>query len=88
LAKALNKMLSRKGALFADHYHSHLLRTPTEVARALAYVRENACRHFGEIERDYYSSDHSEWGGLLASPAGWLLSVGWRLGGRRRAAPA
>jgi REP element-mobilizing transposase RayT len=44
LAKALNKLLERKGTLFDDHYHSHLLESPTEVARALEYVRNNARR--------------------------------------------
>jgi putative transposase len=87
LARALNKLLARRGTLFDDHYHSHLLRTPTEVARALAYVRDNARRHFGEIEVDYFSSAHAEWQDLLAAPAGWLLCVGWRLGGRRRSSP-
>jgi putative transposase len=79
LAKALNKLLGREGTLFEDHYHSHLLKTPAEVARALAYVRTNARRHYGrEIEDDYFSSDHSEWSDLLTLPVGWLLKIGWR----------
>jgi putative transposase len=86
LARALNKLLGRKGTLFADHYHSHLLRTPAEVANALAYVSDNARRHYGGIEVDYFSSDHGEWHGLLASATTWLLSAGWRLA--RRKAPA
>jgi putative transposase len=82
LAMALNKMLGREGTLFADHYHSHLLKTPTEVARALAYVRTNARKHYGKIEIDYFSSDHIEWGDLLAAPVSWLLGVGWKLARR------
>jgi putative transposase len=84
LAKALNKLLQRRGKLFDDHYHSHLLRTPTEVANALAYVRTNARRHYGGIETDYFSSAHLVWAELLAAPVSWLLSVGWRLAGRER----
>jgi putative transposase len=87
LAKALNKLLQRTGALFDDHYHSHLLASPTEVARALEYVRTNARRHYGGIEVDYYSSDHAEWRELLAGPVTWLLNVGWKLDKGRRAAP-
>lgn len=80
LAMALNKLLGRAGTLFADHYHSHLLENPTKVARALAYVRNNAQKHFGrEIEADYFSSDHAEWRDLLAAPVSWLRGVGWRL---------
>ena len=84
LAIALNKMLGRKGTLFADHYHSHLLLTPAEVANALAYVRTNAQKHYGRIELDYFSSEHPEWRDLLAAPISWLLDVGWRLARRKR----
>jgi REP element-mobilizing transposase RayT len=85
LAKALNKVLARKGSLFDDHYHSHLLATPREVAHALAYVRTNAQRHFGVPGLDYYSSDHIEWRDLLAAPVSWLLGVGWKLARTKRA---
>src|SRR2546423_688831 len=30
MARALNKVMSRKGAVFADRYHAHLLRSPRE----------------------------------------------------------
>jgi putative transposase len=82
LAKALNKTLGRKGGLFDDHYHSHLLGSPAEVARALAYVRNNARRHYGGLEIDYYSSAHAGWRELLAVPVTWLLGVGWKLAKR------
>jgi REP element-mobilizing transposase RayT len=87
LAKALNKLLGRTGTLFEDHYHSRLLKSPTEVARALAYVRTNARKHYGNIERDYYSSDHAEWRDLLAVPVTWLLNVGWKLARRITSPP-
>ena len=86
LAMALNKLLGREGALFDDHYHSHLLKSPTEVGRALAYVRTNAQKHYGGIDGDYYSSAHSEWRELLAIPVSWLLSTGWRMAKARRPA--
>jgi REP-associated tyrosine transposase len=83
LAKALNKVLERKGRLFDDHYHSHLLVTPAEVANALEYVRTNALKHFGVVAADYFSSGNDEWRDLVAAPGTWLLSVGWRPARRR-----
>jgi REP element-mobilizing transposase RayT len=47
LARSLNRLLQRKGSLFNDHYHSHLLKTPAEVAHALRYVLDNAEKHYG-----------------------------------------
>jgi hypothetical protein len=63
------------------------LKTPTEVARALAYVLMNAERHYGKPGADYFSSAHTEWRDLLAVPVTWLLNVGWKLAKRRRPAP-
>jgi putative transposase len=76
LAKALNRALGRKGRLFDDHYHSRVLRTPTEVAHAIAYVRTNAERHYGNEGLDYFSSDHPESRELVAAAVTWLLSIG------------
>ena len=77
LAKALNAALIRSGSLFADHYHSRLLRTPTELARAIRYVVENAAHHYGE--RDYsFTSRAPKAIEVLVRPVGWLLIVGWK----------
>ena len=81
LAKALNAMMKRAGAVFADHYHARLLKTPTELVRAIAYVLGNAARHFGQpaAPRDPFSSAVFERGdGVLARPLGWLLRAGWK----------
>jgi hypothetical protein len=78
LAKSLNKLLGRKGTLFDDHYYSHLLLTPAEVANAFAYVRTNAQRHYGDEGVDYFSSASAEWQALLATPVHWLLRGGWQ----------
>jgi REP element-mobilizing transposase RayT len=45
IARAVNKKLGRKGALFADRYHAHALKSPREVRNALAYVLNNARKH-------------------------------------------
>jgi REP element-mobilizing transposase RayT len=50
------------GRIFRDRYHSRLLRTPTEVRNAIAYVIFNAERHYrsaprrGDAMPDPYSS--------------------------------
>jgi putative transposase len=76
IAKALNAMMERVGAVFSDHYHSHVLRTPAELVNAIAYVLDNAARHFGIIECDPYSSAASR--DVLAAPKGWLARSGWQ----------
>jgi hypothetical protein len=45
IAKRLNKRLGRKGTVFGDRFHSHVLTTPSEVYFALKYVLLNARRH-------------------------------------------
>jgi REP element-mobilizing transposase RayT len=45
IAIGLNLMMGRKGPVFADRYHAHALRTPSEVRNALAYVRGNFASH-------------------------------------------
>lgn len=45
LARGLNRMMGRGGAVFADRYHAHVLRTPAEVRNALRYVLGNFASH-------------------------------------------
>jgi hypothetical protein len=49
IAKALNRMMGRRGTVFADRYHAHVLRTPAEVRNALAYVLLNHRSHMLRI---------------------------------------
>ena len=64
VAKALNRLWSRRGSVFADRYHERLLKTPLEVKRVLAYVLGNARKHVDEGHAlpnalgpiDFYSS--------------------------------
>jgi hypothetical protein len=87
IAKALNRVMGRKGAVFADHYHANILRTPTQVANTLAYVLLNHLHHFPEKApaytddpRDRFSSAWNEPGTdpPVVPALTWLLSVGWR----------
>ena len=45
LAKALNRLWGRSGAVFSDRYHDHVLRSPWEVRNAVQYVLNNARKH-------------------------------------------
>src|SRR5277367_589443 len=63
MAWGLNRVMGRRGTVFADRYHAHLLRTPREVRRAIDYVNDNSRKHAAEwgetYSRDYvdpYSS--------------------------------
>jgi hypothetical protein len=82
IAKALNRLMRRCGSVFADHYHSHVLKSPTELVKALAYVLGNYAHHFGGSPgHDPFSSsayDAPDRTRVLAAPLGWLLKVGWR----------
>jgi putative transposase len=73
IAKALNKMMSRSGRVFADHFHSRLLRSPAELTRAIAYVLGNALHHFGKGAIDAFSSVAPHGESMLAHPRSWLL---------------
>src|SRR5712692_10190892 len=81
IAKSLNALMRRPGAMFSDHYHSRLLRSPTELVNAIRYVLGNAAHHFAAAGRDAYSSESldRQWRPrLLAAPVGWLLRTGWK----------
>jgi putative transposase len=77
MAQALNALLRRRGRVFADHFHSRLLESPTAVVNAIRYVLENAARHYGGIVIDAFSSEDGDNAGVLAEPASWLLREGW-----------
>ncbi len=85
VARAVNRVLGRRGKVFADRYHAHQLRSPTEVANAVAYVLGNAMIHAARRGRavdpdavDFLTSyGHRQ---LVAQPHTWLLRIGWTLG--------
>ena len=51
LARAVNRVFQSRGAVLADRYHVHVLRTPREVRNALAYVLLNARKHAAKASR-------------------------------------
>ena len=85
IAKAINRVLGRRGPVFADRYHAHTLRTPTETANAIAYVLGNshvhAARRGHPIRLDAIDPLSSAANRqLVATPHTWLLRIGWTLG--------
>lgn len=94
IARGLNKLMGRRGAVIADRFHSRLLRTPKEVRNALAYVLQNHRHHHGgEHQFDIFSSaayfdgwtipcDFAPSPDPPVVPASlWLLTTGWRIHG-------
>ena len=80
LARGLNRLMGRAGAVLADRYHAHILRTPSEVRHAVPCVRENQRKHAalrGAVLParyvDPYSSLGREHGIVLPRPRTWLL---------------
>jgi REP element-mobilizing transposase RayT len=45
VARALNRLWRRKGSVFGDRYHDHVLRSPMVVKNALRNVMETATKH-------------------------------------------
>lgn len=91
IARAVNGLLGRSGAVFPDRHHARELKTPLEVRNALVYVLQNAKKH-GDVARDAFDAYSSAawfdgWTvdppALLAirppvaAPRTWLLRVGW-----------
>ncbi len=88
IAKALNRLMDRSGTVFSDHFHSRVLKTPTELVNAIAYVLGNHAHHFGGTAAiDPYSSaglTPDDRARVLAAPQTWLLRAGWRRARPRR----
>ena len=74
LARAVNRVFGRRGAVLADRYHVHVLRTPREVRAAIAYVLLNARRHAAKLGRALTA----RWRIDPASSGRWF--DGWRGG--------
>jgi putative transposase len=88
MARALNDSMKRSGKVFADRYHAHILKTPSEVGRARRYVLQNAAIHAARAgltagAPDELTSLHLP--DCASPPRTWLLAEGWW---RERGRPA
>jgi hypothetical protein len=71
IARALNRMWSRKGSVFADHYSARELHSTRQVRRALVYVLNNASKH-GIVLREPDPFTSAKWFD------GWVPVDPWR----------
>ncbi len=91
IAKALNRILGRRGRVWTDRFHARALRTPREVRNALVYVLQNWAKHVrGARGLDWRSSAiwFQGWATPMdllmkgtcpvVGPRTWLAAVGWR----------
>ena len=95
IARAINRLLGRKGAAFKDRFHSRVLNTPRQVRHALAYVLCNARKHRCAPALPQWLDPCSSarafdgWRGIapdprdvpVVPPLTWLLTKGWRRAG-------
>jgi REP-associated tyrosine transposase len=68
IARALNRLMRRRGNVLGDRYHAHILKTPTEVKRARHYLLTNAHKHYGWVGADPYASQAA-----VVAPETWML---------------
>src|SRR5262249_35847921 len=90
VARAVNRLLGRRGRVWGDRFHARLLKTPREVRNALVYVLNNFRKHVrGARGTDPCSSARWFGGWRTGSPdidtaaptaraATWLARIGWR----------
>jgi len=88
LARRLNKLSGRRGAVFADRYHAHPLKTPRETKHAVRYVLTNHRHHTLEylpmgwtdaLASSRFTQERPGRDAPVVAPSVWLLRVGWRL---------
>ena len=83
IAKGINVVMMRaKGRVFADRYHVHVLKSPTEVARAIKYVVGNQqihrTRQGDPIRGEFHDPYSTRIDRPFTTPTTWLLATGWR----------
>lgn len=78
IVRKVNRVFRRRGRLFADRFHGHVLQKPTEVRHALRYVLLNAHKDLARtrtrlIGLDAYSSGKyfDGWADVKAKPPPW-----------------
>ena len=90
VAKAVNRILGRRGTVWGDRYHARTLASPREVRNALIYVLQNWKKHVPGA-RGLDSRSSAAWftgwrtpiaRTLRASPIAaartWLARIGWQ----------
>ncbi|TMA88299.1 MAG: hypothetical protein E6J71_11110 [Deltaproteobacteria bacterium] len=90
LAKAVNRVLGRRGSVWSDRFHARPLKTPREVRNGLVYVLQNWRKHLpavGGIDPCSSAPWFTGWRKASSSMSGpppvsppctWLAAVGWQ----------
>jgi REP element-mobilizing transposase RayT len=89
MVHAVHNALGHGGAVFADRYHAHQLKTPRETRVALLYVLQNWAKHGSGGDYDPRSSAlwFDGWtrppptpveAPIVARGQTWLVRIGWR----------
>ena len=76
IARALNVLERRRGAVFPDRFHSRALRSPREVSHVLRYVLRNTERHGGRPGIDpFCSAGLAQPENAVAEARTWLVRI-------------
>ena len=90
LARATNRVLARRGAVWAGRYHARALRTPREVRAGIVYVLQDWKKHRRNTQGLDGRSSAAWFDGWaerfdppigtspVAAPRTWLAAIGWR----------
>lgn len=90
MARAINRVFARRGAVWAGRYHARALRTPREVRAGLVYVLQNWKKHRrntqgldGRSSAAWFDGwaeppTPSDSASPVATPRTWLAAIGWR----------
>jgi len=77
IARAVNRVLQRKGRVFGDRYHAHVLRTLAEVRNAVEYVRHNSRKHQEKLGRDVHPFYIDPYSSMSGEAVCFMESYDW-----------
>jgi len=73
MAKALNRLMKRRGKVLADRYHAVILKTPAQTKNAVHYVLNNRRHHAPGRYAAAWSDPFASVEAPLAAAGTWLL---------------
>jgi hypothetical protein len=73
MAKALNRLIGRRGRVLEDRFHSVIMRTPTQTAHALSYVLRNRQHHAPERYPAAWRDPFASTDAPLVAPRTWMI---------------
>jgi REP element-mobilizing transposase RayT len=76
IARALNRLIGRRGKVLDDRFHAVVLRTPTQTAHAIHYVLHNRQHHAPERYPSGWRDPFASAAAPLAEARTWLVRTG------------